>query len=107
MDWGGNGATGSRSSAVFAADAMRVTGQGLFFAGSAISLYQGADSIRKNDWGGVGKSTSDLSMGYISTFGGPAGLAAGAGYFLTDYLGGLEAATGYTTDFLCWSSGNC
>lgn len=85
----------------------KFTSQGLFYADTAINFYQGSTAYANRNYGGAGKSAANFAMGYIATFGGTPGLAAGIGYAAFDYTVGIETFSAPVTDFLCWSSGNC
>ena len=70
--------------------AVKVASKGLFGAQALISTYQTYDAFRTNNanaWSVAGKAGLDITIGAISTFGGPVGWGVGAVYFIGDAAG--------------------
>ncbi|HMT97613.1 MAG TPA: RHS repeat-associated core domain-containing protein [Ferruginibacter sp.] len=70
--------------------AVKVASKGVFAAQAGISLYQTYSAFKNKDsnaWGVTGKAALDVTIGYLSLVGGPAGWVLGAVYFIGDAAG--------------------
>ena len=90
LGWQGNQWTGSRASAISRASALKIASRGIFVIGAGISVYQGIVAYQNEDYQSVLKSGLDVAMGAVATFGGPAGLVVGGGYFALDAIGAFD-----------------
>ncbi|HEX5056246.1 MAG TPA: hypothetical protein VFX02_07080 [Gammaproteobacteria bacterium] len=99
--------SGYKSDLLSKLDLLKTTGMGFFAVGTAIGTYQFLNNAFHENWGGVGKSSADIAMGYIGTFGGWPGLISSGTYYVLDYTVGIQTLSGPITDFLCENSSNC
>jgi hypothetical protein len=86
LEWGGNQWTGARANAVGKAYGFKMAGRACFYIGAFISGSEGVNAIIEGNDLGVFKAGVDIGISALATFGGPAGLVIGGGYFLFDPL---------------------
>ncbi|MCP4488104.1 MAG: hypothetical protein GY820_12410, partial [Gammaproteobacteria bacterium] len=89
LKWGGNGATGARSTAVSGANIAKGIGKGVFVVGAGISAWQFKNNPTVDQ--GI-QSGTDITMGAVGAYGGPIGWVASGAYFVDQFLRGVSPA---------------
>lgn len=86
----GNQYTGSKAKILSKADNLSKFGKVCFGVGTVISFYQFNEARENNDPLGQAKAVADVTIGIISTFGGPVGWFIGGVYLFLNLTGFFE-----------------
>lgn len=86
----GNQYTGSKAKIISKAKNLNTFGNACFVAGTFISFYQFSEARENNDSLGQAKAVADVTIGFISTFGGPVGWFIGGVYLFLNLTGFFE-----------------
>jgi len=86
LDWGGNGYTGARATALESAEFFHALTTRIFFVQVAVDVYEGGRGFVNHDSGAMVGAGADLTFGTYGVLGGPAGIFGAVIYTGASYL---------------------